>query len=75
MIKYWLVIFTWTTGPNPEFVEKHELAFQTKAACEFSLKNSPMYSPVHIIKGWCITNDHREGKTLDKNVPLEPTPF
>jgi len=74
MIKYWLVIFTWTLGPNPEFVEKHELAFRTRAACEFTLNNSPLYSPVHQSQAWCITDDHREGRTLDKGVPLEPVP-
>jgi|LauGreDrversion4_2_1035121.scaffolds.fasta_scaffold226137_2 hypothetical protein len=75
MIKYWLVIFMWTSEPIPKFVEKQEVAFQTEAACKFALKNSPMYSPEYKRKAWCITNDHREGRKIDKNVPLEPTPF
>jgi hypothetical protein len=74
MVKYWLIIFLWTSGPDPEFVEKNEVAFQSKAACQFALKNSPMYSPVHKVRAWCVSNDHREGKRIDPGVPLEPTP-
>lgn len=76
MFKAWLLVFIW--GPSPEylFIEKVEVPFRTMADCRLALQDRrTAYSPENNIRKFCVTNDHREGKTIDKGIPLEPSPI
>ena len=76
MFKAWLLIFIWNPAQNYAFIEKVEVPFKTMAECRMSMKDSRTgFSPVYKVRKFCVTDDHHEGRTVDKNIPLEPTPF
>ncbi len=75
MFKAWLIVFIWGTTPEYHFIEKVEVPFRTMAECRLALKDErTAFSPVNKVRKFCVTNDHREGRTVDKGIPLEPTP-
>jgi len=76
MFKAWLVIFIWDPVHNYEFVEKVEVPFRSMAECRIVKKDDrTAHSSAYHIRKYCITNAHREGRRLDKDIPLEPEPF
>lgn len=76
MFKAWLIVFLWNPAQNYEFVEKVEVPFKTMAECRLAQKDKrTAFSPVHHVRKFCVTDDHREGKTIDRGIPLEPEPF
>jgi hypothetical protein len=75
MFKAWLIVLIWSPSPDYQFLEKVEVPFRTMTECRLALKDPRTgYSPVNRTKKYCVTNSHYEGTSIDKDVPLEPSP-
>lgn len=76
MFKAWLIVLIWGPAPDYYFIEKVEVPFKTMQECRLALKDKRTgYSPVNRVKKWCVTDSHYEGRSIDNNVPLEPSPY
>ena len=76
MFKAWLLIFIWNPSANYEFDKKIEIPIKTMADCRMSMKDPRTgFVPGMHVRKFCVTDDHHEGRKVDKNIPLEPTPF